>query len=170
MSTSTEEEIMNFRLGRLLVAVLALATVAAASEASAQGRAKVGALACNLAPSVGFIVGGSQRLSCRYTPDLGGPPEIYVGTLSTVGLDIGVNGGGRMVWAVFAPTNGYVRGALAGNYAGASADAALGIGGGGNVLVGGSRRSIALQPLSLEANTGVNLAAGISQLRLRWAR
>ena len=161
---------MNLRIGRLLAAVLALATVAAAGEASAQGRAKVGTLACNLAPSVGFIVGGRQRMSCRYTPDLGGPPEVYVGTLSTVGLDIGINGGGRMIWAVFAPTNGYVRGALAGNYAGASADVALGVGLGANALVGGSRRSIALQPVSVEANTGVNLAAGVSNLRLRWAQ
>ena len=74
-----------------------------------------------------------------------------------------------MVWAVFAPTSGYIRGALAGHYVGASADVTLGVGLGANALVGGSRRSIALQPLSVEANTGVNLAAGVSELRLRWA-
>ncbi len=75
-----------------------------------------------------------------------------------------------MVWAVFAPTSGYIRGALAGNYAGASADIAIGVGLGANVLVGGSHRSFALQPLSVEANTGVNLAAGATDLRLRWRR
>jgi hypothetical protein len=90
--------------------------------------------------------------------------------LSTVGLDIGINGGGRLVWAVFAPTKGYLRGALAGTYVGASADVAVGLGLGANALVGGSRRSVALQPVSVEANTGLNLAAGVSQLRLRWAR
>ena len=90
--------------------------------------------------------------------------------LTTAGLDIGVKGGGRMIWAVFAPTSGYVRGALAGNYVGASADVTLGVGLGANALVGGSHRSIALQPLSIEANTGVNLAAGVSELRLRSAR
>jgi len=161
---------MNLRFGRVLAAMLALATVVAASEASAQARAKVGTLVCNLAPSVGFIVAGRQRLSCRYTPDVAAPPEIYVGSITTVGIDIGFNAGGRMVWAVFAPTNGYIRGALAGNYAGATADVALGVGLGANVLVGGSRRSIALQPLSVEANAGVNLAAGVGQLRLRWAQ
>ena len=98
------------------------------------------------------------------------PPEVYVGSITTAGLDIGVKGGGRMIWGVFAPTSGYVRGALAGRYVGASADVTLGVGLGANALVGGSRRSIALQPLSVEANTGVNLAAGVSELRLRWAR
>jgi hypothetical protein len=161
---------MNTKLGRILAAVIAIGALGAVTEASAQSRAKVGTLACNLAPTVGFIVGSNQRLSCRYTPDGPWPPEVYVGRLSTVGLDIGVNGGGRLVWAVFAPTKGYLRGALAGTYVGASADVAVGLGLGANALVGGSRRSVALQPVSVEANTGLNLAAGVSQLRLRWAR
>lgn len=164
---------MNSRLSRILARILAavavLATFSLATEASAQARVKVGTLACNLAPTVGFIVGSRQRLSCRYNPDGPFPPEIYVGNLSTVGLDIGVSGGGRMLWAVFAPTRGLIRGALAGTYVGASADVALGVGLGANVLVGGSQRSIALQPLSVEANVGINLAAGVSRLRLRAA-
>jgi hypothetical protein len=161
---------MHTKLARIVAVIVALGTLTLATEASAQGRAKVGTLTCNLAPSVGFIVGGQRRLSCRYIPDGPWPPEIYVGNLSTVGLDIGVSGRGRMVWAVFAPTTGYVRGALAGNYAGASADVSVGVGLGANVLVGGSGRSFALQPLSVQANTGLNLAAGVSDLRLRWVR
>ena len=161
---------MNSNLARILALIVALGTLGLATEVSAQGRAKVGTLTCNLAPTIGFIVGSRQRLSCRYTPDGPWPPEIYVGHLSTAGLDIGVNGGGRMVWAVFAPVNGHYRGALAGTYVGASADIAVGVGLGANALVGGSRRSIALQPLSVEANTGLNLAAGVSRLRLHWAR
>jgi hypothetical protein len=164
------EKSVNNNLFRILAVTAVAGTLGLATEASAQGRAKVGALTCNLAPTVGFIIGSKQRLSCRYTPDVAAPSEIYVGSLSTAGLDIGVKGRGRMVWAVFAPTSGYVRGALAGHYVGASADVALGVGLGANALVGGSRRSIALQPLSVEANTGVNLAAGVSELRLRWAR
>jgi len=70
---------------------------------------------------------------------------------------------------VFAPTNGYYHGALAGAYVGASADVTIGIGLGANALVGGSHRSFALQPLSVEANTGLNLAGGVSELRLRAA-
>jgi hypothetical protein len=150
--------------------ILALGTLGSATEASSAGRAKVGTLTCNLAPTVGFIIGSRQRLSCRYTADGPWPPEIYIGHLSTAGLDIGFNGGGRMVWAVFAPINGYYRGALAGTYVGASADVAVGVGLGANALIGGSQRSFALQPLSVEANTGLNLAAGVSRLRLHWAR
>ncbi len=161
---------MTITIARVLAAVAVLTTFGFAGEASAQGRAKVGTLACNLAPSVGFIIGGRQRLGCTYTPDGPFPPETYVGNLSTVGLDIGVSGGGRMIWAVFAPTRGFPRGALAGVYVGASADVAVGIGLGANVLVGGSRRSVALQPLSVEANTGLNLAAGVSRLGLRFVR
>lgn len=161
---------MDAKLARILAVVVALGALGAATAASAQGRAKVGTLNCNLSPSIGFIIGSRQRVSCRYVPGGPFPQEIYVGHFSTAGLDIGVNGGGRMIWAVFAPTNGYYRGALAGTYVGASADVAVGIGLGANALVGGSRRSIALQPLSVEANTGVNLAAGVARLRLHLAR
>ena len=161
---------MNTKFFRILAVVAALGTPGLATEALAQGRAKVGTLTCNLAPTVGFIIGSKQRLSCRYTPDAAGPPEVYVGSLTTAGLDIGFKAGGRMIWGVLAPTSGYLHGALAGHYVGASADVTLGVGLGANALVGGSHRSIALQPLSVEANTGVNLAAGVSELRLRSAR
>jgi hypothetical protein len=72
-----------------------------------------------------------------------------------------------MLWAVFAPVNGYSRGALAGTYAGVSGDIAVGLGLGANVLVGGSHRSIALQPLSVEGNVGIDVTLGVSRLRLR---
>ncbi|MGC1357744.1 MAG: DUF992 domain-containing protein [Xanthobacteraceae bacterium] len=156
---------------RILAAFVALGIFGSATAAVAQApRAKVGALACNLAPTVGFIVGSRQRLSCTYTPDGPFPREVYVGSITTVGLDIGVNGGGRMLWAVFAPTSGFPHGALAGSYVGASADIAVGLGLGANALVGRSHRSFALQPVSVEANTGINIAAGVSELRLHWAR
>jgi len=162
--------IMNIRLVRTLAAIVVLSTLGLATEASAQGRAKVGTLTCNLAPTVGFIVGSKQRLSCRYVPNGPWPPELYYGSFTTVGLDIGFKGGGRLVWAVFAPINGYHHhGALAGTYVGASADVTVGIGLGANALVGGSHRSFALQPVSVEANTGFNLAGGVSRLRLHAA-
>jgi hypothetical protein len=162
---------MNSKPARILAAIVAIGMFGSATAAFAQApRAKVGALTCNLAPTVGFIIGSHQRLSCTYTPDGPFPPEVYVGSISTIGLDIGVKGGGRMLWAVFAPTSGFPHGALAGTYVGASADIAVGLGLGANALLGGSHRSFALQPLSVEANTGINLAAGISELRLHWAR
>lgn len=119
------------------------------ASAQRSDRAKVGELNCRLAPTVGFIIGSRQRVSCTCVADGPWPPETYYGHLSTVGLDIGVNGGGRMMWAVFAPVSGHYAGALAGSYVGASADIAVGVGLGANVLVGGSRRSIALQPVSV---------------------
>ena len=160
---------MNSKLARIVAASVALASLVWASGASAQGRVKVGALRCNLAPTVGLIVASKQRLSCTYTPDGPWPPETYYGSFTTIGLDIGFKGGGRLVWAVFAPVNGYYHGALAGTYVGASADVTIGIGLGANALVGGSHRSFALQPLSVEGNIGFNLAGGISKLRLHAA-
>ena len=100
----------------------------------------------------------------------GGPPEQYDGHINRLGLDLGVKGGGVMTWAVFAPVNGCHHGALAGTYAGASGSASLGVGVGANALLGGSHRSIALQPLSVEGNVGVNLALGIAGLTLRIVR
>ncbi len=59
-------------------------------------------------------------------------------------------------------------GSLAGNYGGVTAGATVGVGLGANVLVGGSNNSIALQPLSIEGNTGLNVAAGIADITLKF--
>jgi len=128
---------------------------------------KAGVLACTLSPSIGFIVGSRQEMACRFTPDGPFPPEAYVGTITTVGLDIGITGGGALAWAVFAPTAGPPPGALAGDYVGATGEVTVGVGAGANVLFGGSNRTIALQPVSVEGQVGVNLALGVSELALR---
>jgi hypothetical protein len=95
------------------------------------------------------------------------PPENYTGEITTVGLDIGKNSGGALIWAVFMPTRGAQYGSLAGKYGGITGDVSLGIGAGGNILVGGSNRSITLQPFSVEGTTGINLAVGVSGLVLQ---
>jgi hypothetical protein len=69
-----------------------------------------------------------------------------------------------------APTAGDRAGALAGEYVGVDASVTVGAGLGANALVGGLKRSIALQPLSVEAQSGVALAAGIASLKLRAGR
>jgi hypothetical protein len=109
-------------------------------------------------------------MRCRYSPDGPFPPEFYEGAINTIGLDIGFTTGGVMAWAVIAPTVGPPRGALAGVYVGASGDITAGVGVGANVLFGGSGRSFALQPLSLQGQTGLNLTLGISGLELRPVR
>jgi uncharacterized protein DUF992 len=165
-----EQDNMKSRLGRILVTLLVFgSTLAFAGQASAQQRTKVGTLRCGLAPAVGLIVVEKQRLSCMYTPDGPWPPERYFGSITTVGVDLGFSRGGRMAWAVLAPVAGPIRGGLAGAYVGVSADAAVGVGLGANALVGGSGRSFALQPVSVEANTGLDITAGVSKLRLRYA-
>jgi Protein of unknown function (DUF992) len=153
----------------LLAFTLVVAVVPPAAG-QAPSRTKVGMLACQLSPSIGFIVGSRQTMACRFTPDGPFPPEAYAGVISTVGLDIGITGGGALAWAVFAPTEGPPRGGLAGAYVGASGDVGVGVGLGANVLFGGSNRTVALQPVSVEGQVGVNLALGLSELELRPAQ
>jgi hypothetical protein len=151
----------------MILAATMLAVIAAPAVAQQTNQAKAGVLACRTSASLGLIVGSHQKLSCRFTPDAGGPPEAYTGHINRLGLDLGVRAGGAMVWAVLAPTNGVHHGALAGTYVGASGSVSVGLGANANVLVGGSHRSIALQPLSVEGQVGVNLALGVAGLSLR---
>jgi hypothetical protein len=154
------------------IAILGLAIGAALTTpafAQQTGGTKVGVLTCKASASLGLIVGSRQSVRCTFSPDNGGPPENYVGHIGRLGLDLGVRGGGVMVWGVIAPTNGYHRGALAGHFVGANADASLGLGAGAKILVGGSHRTISLQPLAVSGQVGVNLALGVAGLTLRSA-
>jgi hypothetical protein len=124
-------------------------------------------LRCKLNPSIGFIIAGHQSMECSFQPNGPNPPQAYQGALNTVGLDVGITAGGVLGWAVFAPTSGVPAGALAGEYVGASGDIGLIAGVGTNILVGGSGRTFALQPISLEGSVAVNVALGVSGLKLR---
>jgi hypothetical protein len=135
------------------------------SSAQAQ-RARVGTLDCFSPGSVGFIVGSVTNFNCVFRPSNGGPGERYAGRIGRLGLDIGFTSSIRLVWAVFAETN-YRRRALVGNYVGATAGAAVGVGGGANALVGGFRNSFSLQPLSFQADRGVNLQLTVTDFELR---
>ena len=147
------------------------AMIALPSQADAQSRVRVGMLTCNVAPGVGFIIASQRDMTCVFRPDRRrGGREAYVGRITRVGLDVGVTGRGVLAWTVFAATPRLTRWQLAGEYAGASAQATLGVGLGANVLVGGSRNTVALQPLSVQAQTGLNLALGVGDLRLSPAR
>jgi len=105
-------------------------------------------------------------MECRFQSAGPNPPQAYEGAINTVGLDFGVTAGGVLAWTVFAPTTGLPAGALAGDV-GASGDIGIGVGAGANVLVGGSARTVALQPLSLEGSIALNIALGMSMLKLR---
>ena len=158
-------------LKRFVTTVLVTLAAAAASPAGAQtppGTA-VGTLTCNLAPSIGLILGSRQRMACRFQPNGPFPPESYVGVMGTIGLDVGITAGGVLAWGVFAPSVGPMSGRLAGTYVGASGAVGLGVGVGANLLFGGTGRSIALQPLSVQGSVGINLSLGVSSLTLTLA-
>lgn len=155
--------------------VLAAAAVAAAialllaTPVQAAHRTRVGTLSCDISGGIGLIITSKKDVTCMFTPSHRGPREVYIGSISKFGLDLGATSGGEMIWAVYAPTTRRF-GALAGHYGGASAEATVGAGVGANVLVGGSNRTITLQPLSVQGQAGLNVAAGVAELELRPAR
>ena len=149
---------------RKVLFAAAFAGLAAIGPAHAGG-VKIGLLSCEVEGGVGYIVGSSKRVHCVYAPSGGGAREHYRGRIGKLGVDIGVTGGSRVVWAVFAPGK-VKKGALEGNYTGASDEATVVAGLGANVLVGGFRKTINLQPVSVQAQSGLNVAAGIASLHL----
>lgn len=158
----------------MLRPIAAAATLAAAiafvTPASAQSRVKIGTLTCEISGGMGMIVASQKALNCQFSPsERGRRREAYTGTISRFGVDLGATSHGRLIWAVYAPTSAG-RHALAGTYGGAGAEATVGAGLGANVLVGGSNRTVALQPLSFQGQSGLNVAAGIAGLELHPTR
>jgi hypothetical protein len=163
----SEETDMKHTTLRLAAYGLGLAVAIGSVAAQAADRIKTGTLSCDVSGGIGMIIASQKTMSCRFEPVAPGwVPEAYSGSIDKLGIDLGATTGGQMVWAVFA-AGSPAPGALAGDYAGATAEATFAVGLGANVLVGGSHRSIALQPVSITGQTGLNLAAGVAVLRLR---
>jgi hypothetical protein len=150
-----------------LVAAFAAGLFTAAPAGAGSG-VNVGSLNCKVAGGSGFIFGSTKNLSCLFTRH-DGTAERYTGEIKKYGVDIGFTDGAYMIWLVFAPGN-VKKGALAGEYMGATADAAVGLGLGANVLLGGSNDQIALQPASVEGVQGLNVAAGFGKITLKAAK
>jgi hypothetical protein len=150
-------------------AVMLTLAVSAESVPANAADVKVGVLNCDVSSGWGFVFGSSKDLRCEYSP-LNGGVEHYAGSVSKFGVDIGYTRGGVLIWDVVAPSSDVKPGALQGSYAGATVSAAIGVGGGANVLVGGLRKSIALQPISITGESGLNVAAGIGALHLTHVR
>jgi len=148
---------------------LLVASVAATTAQQPMQRVQVGILECRGAASIGFVVGSVTNLGCVLRAD-GAPEDRYIATIRKVGLDLGITEESALAWGVYAPAARLGPGDLAGDYAGAQGSATLGVGVGGNVLIGGSSNSIALQPLSVQSQVGVNIAAGLASLELRPGR
>src|SRR5712672_4379537 len=155
------------RVSTIAIAMAALMTPIA--SASALPPARAGILQCQGGQNVGFVVGSVTSLEFVFQSE-GRRPEPYIATVRRYGLDIGFTDQTRFSWAVNAPTGRIGRGDLAGNYGGVGANASVGVGGGGNFLVGGPQNSYALQPLSVQGQTGLNVAAGVADLELQPVR
>jgi Protein of unknown function (DUF992) len=155
------------RFSTLCIAVVAL--VAPIASADALPPVRAGILQCQGGQNVGFVVGSVTSLECVFQSE-GRRPEAYVATVRRYGLDIGFTEQTKFSWAVNAPTRRVGRGDLAGNYGGVGANASAGVGGGGNFLVGGPQNSYALQPVSVQGQTGLNVAAGVADIELQPVR
>jgi len=158
---------MSKYLSRLTgaLALAAATAVAFGAPAKADG-IKVGVLTCHESSGWGFIFGSSKGIHCTYHH--GQYAERYNGDVTKFGVDVGYTSSAVIVWDVFAPNSGPERGALAGEYGGIQASAAAGPGVGANALIGGFHRSFTLQPVSIQGETGLNVAAGIGSMTLHF--
>ena len=155
-------------LAGLTIAAL-VASIAGASAQQPMARVQIGVLECRGGASIGFIVGSVTNLGCVLRIN-GLPEDRYIATIRKVGVDLGITQESALAWGVYAPVARLGPGDLAGTYAGAQGSAAVGVGVGGNVLIGGSDNSIALQPLSVQGQVGLSVAAGLESLELRPGR
>ena len=151
------------RLSTFSIAIAALLIPIASADAIPPMRA--GLLQCQGGQNVGYVVGSMASMECVFQSE-GHRPEPYIATVRRFGLDLGVTGQTRLTWAVNAPTGRVGRGDLAGNYSGIGANASVGVGFGGNFLVGGPENSYALQPISVQGQTGLNVTAGVASIEL----
>jgi hypothetical protein len=157
----------NSNMKKLLMCAALVGGLGLAMQAHADDRStgvKVGTLSCHEASGWGFVFGSSHNVRCVFSN--GSHVEHYEGSISKFGVDIGYQQSGVLLWEVIAPSEHPERGALEGHYGGLTAGAAIGVGLDANALIGGSDRSIALQPLSIQGMTGLNVAAGVGELTL----
>jgi hypothetical protein len=150
---------------KFALTALGLAAAIAATTLPAQaGGIKVGVLKCRIEGGAGWIIGSSKEVDCTFK-GAGGRREHYKGSLSRLGIDVGVTSDAVLGWIVFAPGK-LKKGSLKGGYTGVGAEATPGVGIGANVLIGGFRQSINLQPISVQGQVGLNVAAGVANLTL----
>ena len=167
----------NFLYSRLaglstgaLVAALALSgSSALAADNETVDHIEIGSLSCDVGDGTGFVFGSTRELTCTFNPVQEGlADETYVGEINRYGIDIGKTQNGQMSWLVLAPTEQeFSEGGLNGSYKGVSGEATLGVGLGANVMVGGSENTLALQPISVNTQTGINFAIGVGEINLQ---
>jgi hypothetical protein len=156
---------------KTLAATLFTLAISSLPAPAQEGGVELGMLDCAIGGGTGFIIGSKKDLHCTFRPTNDTfAPESYFGVVSKWGIDIGSTDGAVMRWLVLAPSNNiYAPGALAGDYIGASAEVTAAVGAGANLLVGGTGNTFTLQPLSVQTQTGLNLALGVTSFEMRSA-
>jgi len=162
---------MRRGLVSFLVVGLLVGLVGLAQAGEEKKGVKVGTLRCNEASGWGFVFGSSHDLKCVFnTFEKGEKPTRFTGKIKKFGVDVGYQSNAVILWAVASTTDKIRPGDLAGSYYGATAEAAWAAGLGANILVGGSKKGIALQPISVEGLAGANVAAGVEEIELKPAK
>jgi hypothetical protein len=151
----------------ICLSAIAAAALMATAPTGAKANVEVGGLTCRSPGGVGYVIGSTLNFQCVFVPSGGGPAHHYLGVVRRIGVDLGVTQNVSLGWVVFAPTGVIHPGDLAGNYGGVGGNASVGIGVGANALVGGSNNTFALQPVSAQAQAGLNVSAGLADLELR---
>lgn len=151
----------------VIAGLVAGSTLIASNSAFAEEKVTIGMLVCTGEGAEGHIFKASEKLTCVYQPDdKAAAIDKYIGKIEQLGIDIGKAGAGQISWMVMAASkDAYKAGILEGKYEGVSVDVAAGVGGGANVLVG-DNKAFSLQPVSVEAHEGANIAVGVSKLTL----
>jgi hypothetical protein len=129
---------------------------------------KVGVLTCKNIPDSNFSLLIHSTTDVECTIEHSGIEDKYKGEAGVaLGVDLNWNRNETLRYTVFA-THGAdePRGFLAGRFTGVKAGASLGMGGGLQVLVGGGKEHITLQPLVLETTTGMSVHGGLGYLYL----
>ena len=146
--------------------LIAISLVSLGTANAENARVEVGALTCNINAGTNFIIGSTKTLNCRFKNVSGEIVAKYKGDIKKFGIDLGQAKNTVVTWAVVAPTSSYKNSFLNGTYIGVAADASVGLGAGAKVLVGGAENTITLQPLSLQSQTGLNLAVSVAEMKL----
>ena len=120
------------------VAAAAMALTGAIGAAQAASSVKVGVLTCDVDAGFGYLIGSDKALDCVFKPSKGGKTEHYSGSVKKLGIDVGYT----------------------------SHEVTLGLGLGGNWLIGGSHKSFALQPWSIQGQVGLNYSLTWTDLTL----
>jgi len=153
------------------IILAAAASTLAPSNAQATN-IKLGVLTCDVDAGVGLLIGSQKDLECVFVPGNANlPHDWYYGTVTKIGLDIGITAATVIKWVVLGVNvDAAAPGALSGRYGGVAASASVGLGVGANALIGGSNKGFVLQPFSVEGKVGINLAIGLAGIVLKSSR